>query len=663
MKNTLLIIAFSVISIISFSQNNIVNHKLNVKASIENTEIRVIDSITISGEYNKIFSLNSELVPFSTSKNIKLKKIESKAKAKASDVGMDRDSEESDISITKWEITGNDKSFVISYKGKIIPKEKKSKEEYQRGFSSYSGIINDKGIYLAGSTYWLPVFKDKLVTFTLTTELPKDWKNVTIGKRVAEKLTNNTHTDTWVCDKPQEEVFLIAAKFTEYSHKMNNGVKAMAFLRTPDEGLANKYLEVTEQYMTMYEEMLGKYPYTKFALVENFWETGYGMPSFTLLGEKIIRFPFILHSSYPHELLHNWWGNSVYVKFDEGNWCEGTTVFMADHLIKEQRGLAEEYRRATLQKFTNYVTPENDFPLTDFLARNSSFSESIGYGKAMMMWQMLRRKLGDETIKKGFRKFYKDNIYKVASYTDIRKAMEAVSGQDLKSFFTQWTTRKSAPEIAINEIKTNKYGNKYRIDISLKQVQDADVFVIDVPINIATEKGLETFVYEMNKKEQNFQIQLNSKPLKLVVDPQYDVFRILNPNEVPPTLSKIWGSKNNLIVLPKNATKEQLDIYKEFATNWQKTDNDNFEIKLDSEIKYLPKDKTIWILGFENKFANQVNLELEQYNSQFYSDTVKFNGKNTAKKGNSFICTLFEKKDINRQRIFIAFDNKKQVVV
>ena len=31
----------------------------------------------------------------------------------------------------------------------------------------------------------------------------------------------------------------------------------------------------------MYNKLLGPYPYTKFALVENFWETGYGMPSFT----------------------------------------------------------------------------------------------------------------------------------------------------------------------------------------------------------------------------------------------------------------------------------------------------------------------------------------------------------------------------------------------
>ena len=95
-----------------------------------------------------------------------------------------------------------------------------------------------------------------------------------------------------------DEVFLIAAKFKEYSKKIGK-VNVLAYLRTADESLANKYLETTSQYLEMYRQLIGPYPYSKFALVENFWETGYGMPSFTLLGEKVIRFPFILHSSYP----------------------------------------------------------------------------------------------------------------------------------------------------------------------------------------------------------------------------------------------------------------------------------------------------------------------------------------------------------------------------
>jgi aminopeptidase N len=167
---------------------------------------------------------------------------------------------------------------------------------------------------------------------------------------------------------PTEEVHLIAAPFTEYSRDAG-AVKAMAFLRKPDQALADRYLDATAQYLEMYRGLLGPYPYSKFALVENFWETGYGMPSFTLLGEQIIRFPFILYTSYPHELLHNWWGNGVFVDLAGGNWCEGLTAYLADHLVAEQRGQGADHRRAILRKVTDYVTPENDFPLSRFHSR------------------------------------------------------------------------------------------------------------------------------------------------------------------------------------------------------------------------------------------------------------------------------------------------------
>ncbi len=661
MKHKTALTALLLITTLTFSQENkTVNHKLHVSINPETSEITVIDSITLNAKNTEEFLLNSALVPFSHSKNIRLKKIQENIKA--GDTGMDRDNDEADeVKLTKYKISDKSNKFVISYKGKIASEIEQSKENYQRGFSQSAGIISPKGSYLAGSTYWVPIFNDNRLTFSLTCRLPKDWKNVSQGKRIAEYTENNNHTDTWICNKPQEEIFLIAAKFTEYDQTASNGVKISAFLRTPDEALANKYAEVTGQYMQMYETMLGKYPYSKFALVENFWETGYGMPSFTLLGEKIIRFPFILHSSYPHELLHNWWGNSVYVDFSGGNWCEGTTAFMADHLIKEQRNAGEEYRRSTLQKFSNLVNKDNDFPLSKFRSRYDGASEAIGYGKALMMWQMLRRKLGDDTFIKAFRLFYKNNIFKTASYDDIRKAAEEVSGQNLKPFFNQWIYRTGAPEIAIKNIKTDFYGGTYRIFLSLEQIQKDSAFTVDIPINIATDKGIETFVFNMNKKNQSFQINLKNKPLKLAVDPQYDVFRILNPNEVPPALSKIWGSKENILIIPSKANKTKQRIYQEFANQWKNADNDNFKIVYDNELNTLPKNITAWILGFENKFSPEINKQLYAYNSGFTRDSVFFEKKKLPKKGNYFIFTLFDKKNINKQKIFIACDNEKAI--
>src|SRR3972149_3830787 len=185
-----------------------------------------------------------------------------------------------------------------------------------------------------------------MLTFSLDVALPQNWRAVSQGKRIA----TGRERVRWQENQPQDEIHLIAAPFIEYQ-RSDDGIEALVYLRKDDAELAQRYLDATARYLAIYRKMIGAYPYTKFTLVENFWETGYGMPSFTLLGSQIIRFPFILTTSYPHELLHNYWGNSVYVSTEKGNWCEGLTAYMADHLMKEQMGQGNEYRRTTLQKF------------------------------------------------------------------------------------------------------------------------------------------------------------------------------------------------------------------------------------------------------------------------------------------------------------------------
>jgi len=660
MKKIFLIPIFILLASLLFAQDNaIVNHAITARVDPATSQISLTDTLTFSDFVPGTFMLNAAFTPQSLTKGVKIKKVAENTNP--GDIGMDHDDAGGDqgLSVNKWQIKGEANPIVISYSGSIESAIAQSEENYQRGFAESPGIISELGVYLAGSTWWIPIFDESpTMTFSLTTELPEGWKTVSQGKRTIENKSDGKHFDTWLCPHPQEEIFLIAAPFNEYSHTMNSGIEAMAFLRTPDEGLANQYLGVTEQYMEMYIGLLGEYPYAKFALVENFWETGYGMPSFTLLGEKIIRFPFILHSSYPHELLHNWWGNSVYVDFESGNWCEGITAYLADHLIKEGRGAGEEYRRETLQKFSNFVNEQNDFPLREFRSRHDGASESIGYGKSLMMWHTLRQKIGDESFIDGLRRFYTDNKYKTASFDDMRIAMEASTGIDLQGFFEQWVNRTGAPNLAIKNTSTDMSGGMYRLNLTLEQRQAGEAFDIDVPVYVATKNGIATFVFNMSRKEQGYQIMVDGKPLQIAIDPQYDVFRILDPAEVPPTLSKIWASQQNIFIIPSKANKTQQAIYQKFAEQWQAADNDDFKIVLDSDLDALPVDITAWILGYENKFADEVQTQLKAYNSSILGDSIHLMKNGITKKGKSLVLTLARANDLNKQDIFIALDNE-----
>ncbi|MCF6264785.1 MAG: hypothetical protein L3J24_14525, partial [Xanthomonadales bacterium] len=344
------------------AQETLYHHDLDIKIDPIKHTIEVRDSITIpDGVDLKTlrFSLHEGLSPSSPTAGVSI--IEIPEASANVDKGMDQEDHSSVFKTTTYQIHIEGQqpdTLVIEYAGIIHHPVKQMNEEYSRGFSQSPGLIDEQGVFLSESTHWVPSFGDEYITYKLKVQVPAGWRTVSQGTRTAQSENDKYHHDTWEVNTPTEEVFVISAQFTEYEYQAGN-VTAMAFLRDKDDALANKYLETTAQYLEMYRELVGVYPYAKFALVENFWETGYGMPSFTLLGPQIIRFPFILHSSYPHELLHNWWGNGVFVDFESGNWCEGLTAYMADHLIAEQRGNGAASRLSTLQSYTDYVSPED----------------------------------------------------------------------------------------------------------------------------------------------------------------------------------------------------------------------------------------------------------------------------------------------------------------
>ena len=118
------------------------------------------------------------------------------------------------------------------------------------------------------------------------------------------------------------------------------------------------------------------------------------------MGSRVIRFPFILHTSYPHEILHNWWGNGVYVNRQGGNWSEGLTAYLSDHLFPDLNGKGDRYRFQELMKYASYVNAKNDFSLSQFKGRTNMASQAIGYGKLVMVLNMLRLELGDKVFLK-----------------------------------------------------------------------------------------------------------------------------------------------------------------------------------------------------------------------------------------------------------------------
>jgi len=582
------------------------HHQLEVKINPALSLLEVTDTLKIkAGTNNKnfVFKLHSAL---------EIKNFEISGNA-TSPEKIKQGVTASGVSWTAYQFSIPQEGGVVQiiYAGQIGHKVSSGETEYARGFSDTPGLIHSDGAYLAATSLWYPYFGDDLITFDLQVTVPADWEAISQGERKKHIKSDEKTLVKWQEHAPQDEIFLIAGPYQEYT-KQHGQVEAMVFLRQADSALAQKYLDTTGQYVGMYSKLLGPYPYKKFALVENFWESGYGMPSFTLLGSRIIRFPFILHSSFPHEILHNWWGNGVYVDYQQGNWAEGLTAYLADHLVKEQRGEGVVERRNVLQKYTDYVSDEQDFPLADFRSRHSSATEAVGYGKTLMLFHMLRQKMGDDSFVHALRRFYREYRFKRASYEDLEEVFSTVYGQNLKPFFDQWVRQAGAPELQLARTQVIKQRDAYELQLTIKQIQAGFAYQLDVPVSVTLEgvdAAFQTTVY-LDGASSDVSIEVPAKPMQVDIDSEFDIFRRLDSREIPAALSQGFGSEQVLLVLPKAASTELANAYLAMAKAWQQSQPGNWQLVYDADLTHLPKDKTVWLFGWDNRFFSEFKRAL-----------------------------------------------------
>ena len=619
-----------------------VHHVLEVRLHPETQRFSAQDTMTIPSGMEPAFTLHKGLNPTSLTPGVKIQKDTVK---------------QFSVPVESFTIDrpAGLETLVIQYEGKIHHPLELFGKEHARGFKQTPGLISKQGVYLGANSYWYPTFNRSLVTFSVQIASPPQWDAVSQGRRTRHERNEQGTVVQWESEKPHEEIHIIAAPFVEYTRKAGN-VLAMVFLRTPDEGLANKYLDVTAQYLAMYEDLIGPYPYQKFALVENFWETGYGMASFTLLGSKIIRFPFILHSSYPHEILHNWWGNSVFPDYAKGNWSEGLTAYLADHLIKEMRGNGAEHRQQTLQKYADYVMEERDFPLTEFRSRHSSSSEAVGYGKSLMVFHMLRHMLGDDTFSKGLQAFYRKYQYQTASFDDLRKSFERVSGKNLAAFFDQWTTRSGAPQLQVSKTQARAKKSGYILTAFIEQVQPESHYELQVPVAVTMEGKEDAYqtIISMDKKRLPVQLAVPAKPLRIDIDPEFDVFRRLDRNETPPALTQALGARHMLIVLPASSPQTLLEAYEHLAQALSQSGPDKVDITFDNHIQQIPQDRSVVLVGWNNAFRHHVVAALSPYDVILQDEEIRIGPTTIPKQNHSVVLTARQPNNANASLTWVA---------
>ena len=482
--------------------------------------------------------------------------------------------------------------LVVSYSGLLY--------EPLDPFNEPPATITPEFVYLSPNAHWYPDLPNSMGVFRVTSTVPKGYEVVTHGSLVERKEEGSTASFLWEADYPTESCYLIAAPY-KVTHYRHGEIDLYTYFFPEEQGLSESYLEAAKGYLDMYQRLLGPYPFSKFAVVENLFPTGYGMPSYTLIGRQVLKMPFIVHISLGHEIAHSWWGNCVIPHPAHGNWCEGLTSYLADYYYNELigPGPAAEYRKDLLRSYASYINEENDFALEGFtggsVGRAEKAIRSILYGKAAMVFHMLRNIVGDEHFFQALRKLYLDKKWELTTWEDFRLVFEGQSGQALDWFFKQWVYQKGAPSLGLGGVSPPKTEDgAFQIEFHLRQADPP--YRLQIPVVLthgAQEKNTQPSVVEMDSRTGTFSLESPSRPVSLAIDPDSNLFRRLHPLELPPTLDKALGGEDLLIVRPSGGSAKLLEGY-EMAAHLLMPHG---EVKADKEVSESDLARGLLILG------------------------------------------------------------------
>ena len=509
------------------------------------------------------------------------------------------------------------RKVILDYQGKLVT------EIPQDQFGMPAYVLSEDGVYLDSTSGWFPQFDaHPWLTFNLQADAPSGWQVISQGRR---DIVNDLFH--FAMPHPQNDIYLLAGRFTRYQ-QMQGEIELVVYLLDADDELAQRYLQAMAHYVPFYSELIGPYPYAKFAVIENAWQTGYGMPSFTLLGSRVIRLPFILHTSLPHEIVHNWWGNGVYVDYIEGNWSEGLTAYLSDHLDSEQRGQDAAYRRKALERYANFAAQGRDFPLSRFRSRHSDASQAIGYSKSLMLFHMLRQQAGDTVFNQRIKQLWEQNQFQAVSYPDVIRALFEGNSQDYETFIEQWLHRAGAPKLSLGKVQVDEIANGYRLTLEVNQDQSTPPYQLSVPIDVklADSEAPVRHLVHLSGRRTRISLDFAQRPRALILDPDYDVFRLLHPQERPSSLGRLFGASKQLLVLPTQVTPAEQQAWQQLASAWSLR-FDNIEISNDDELSQLPDNTAVWLLGWKNKLLPAVRTRFESPQQQLQSMGTVLNGK------------------------------------
>ena len=276
--------------------------------------------------------------------------------------------------------------------------------------------------------------------------------------------------------------------------------------------------------------VIGPFPYEKLAHVQS--STIYGgmeNASAIFYDDRLFRDRTMSVELIAHETAHQWFGDAVTEREWPHLWLsEGFATYFSALWTEHAQG--DSAFRAQMATTRAQILADSSAvprrPVIDTIETNlTALLNANSYQKGGWTLHMLRRVVGDSAFFRGLRQYYATYRHGTALTDDLRRAVEATSGQQLDWFFNQWLRRPGYPTPVLTwdydstaarvtvtvDQERSRFG-AYRFPLTLA-VHDGSGALRKVLINVAAQP----------RTTVQLPFAVINRPVRVVPDPDVDL--------------------------------------------------------------------------------------------------------------------------------------------
>jgi aminopeptidase N len=214
---------------------------------------------------------------------------------------------------------------------------------------------------------------------------------------------------------------------------------------------ARPIFEDTSEMITFYEGVIGEYPFDVYGSVVVDFDLPYALETQTLTtyGTRILEDSVRTDIFLAHELVHQWFGNSVSVARWQDIWLnEGFATYLSLMWVTEIYG--DDVTESVLNDWYAQIS-DPDFMNTAPDAIGDPSAENLFHGavylRGALTLHALRQRVDDEVFFEMIRTYFQRFKDSNATVEDFVALASEVSGEDLTDLFDVWLYQKVVPQI------------------------------------------------------------------------------------------------------------------------------------------------------------------------------------------------------------------------